>query len=77
MSLFTAGACIGAGCAGPVGDFVGRRRTIALGCLIFVLGGGLQTGAQSIAYLYSGRLLAGFGYVVLAQERKSKGDVKC
>ncbi|KAJ5926483.1 hypothetical protein N7516_008256 [Penicillium verrucosum] len=61
VSLFTAGACVGAGFAGPGGDYLGRRRTISLGCLIFTLGGGLQTGARSIAYLYSGRFLAGLG----------------
>ncbi|OGE56639.1 hypothetical protein PENARI_c003G10435 [Penicillium arizonense] len=61
VSLFTAGAFFGAGFAGPSGDYLGRRRTISLGCLVFCLGGGLQTGARTIAYLYSGRLLAGFG----------------
>ncbi|QQK46646.1 Major facilitator superfamily domain, general substrate transporter [Penicillium digitatum] len=61
VSLFTAGACIGAGFAGPSGDYLGRRRTISLGCFIFTLGGGLQTGAKTIAYLYSGRCLAGLG----------------
>ncbi|KAJ5490284.1 hypothetical protein LT330_007572 [Penicillium expansum] len=61
VSLFTAGACVGAGFAGPSGDYLGRRRTISLGCLIFTLGGGLQTGARTIAYLYSGRFLAGLG----------------
>ncbi|KAJ5494499.1 hypothetical protein N7463_010586 [Penicillium fimorum] len=61
VSLFTAGACIGAGLAGPSGDYLGRRRTISVGCLIFTLGGGLQTGASTIDYLYSGRFLAGLG----------------
>ncbi|CDM30263.1 hypothetical protein DTO013E5_8621 [Penicillium roqueforti] len=61
VSLFTAGACIGAGLAGASGDHLGRRRTISLGCFIFTLGGGLQTGARTIAYLYSGRFLAGLG----------------
>ncbi|KXG45602.1 Major facilitator superfamily domain, general substrate transporter [Penicillium griseofulvum] len=61
VSLFTAGACVGAGFAGPSGDYLGRRRTISLGCLIFTLGGGLQTGAVTIDYLYSGRFLAGLG----------------
>ncbi|KAJ5135818.1 Major facilitator superfamily domain general substrate transporter [Penicillium bovifimosum] len=61
VSLFTAGACIGAAFAGPSGDYLGRRKTISLGCLVFTLGGGLQTGARTIAYLYSGRFLAGFG----------------
>lgn len=61
MSLFTAGAFFGAAFAGPSGDFVGRRWTIAIGCVIFCLGGGLQTGAQTLDYLYSGRFLAGIG----------------
>lgn len=69
MSLFTAGACIGAGFAGPSGDYLGRRRTISLGCLIFTLGGGLQTGARTIDYLYSGRFLAGLGYVMSIRNR--------
>ncbi|KAJ5951168.1 Major facilitator superfamily domain general substrate transporter [Penicillium vulpinum] len=61
VSLFTAGAFFGAGFAGPSGDYLGRRKTISVGCFVFTLGGGLQTGAKTIAYLYSGRLLAGFG----------------
>lgn len=32
-----------------------------IGALIFCLGGGLQTGAQTINYLYSGRAFAGVG----------------
>lgn len=62
VSMFTCGAFFGAGFAGPSGDYLGRRKTISLGCLLFCLGGGLQTGAQSLAYLYSGRFFAGFGY---------------
>ncbi|OQE16511.1 hypothetical protein PENFLA_c027G05733 [Penicillium flavigenum] len=61
VSLFTAGACVGAGFAGPSGDYLGRRGTISLGCLIFTLGGCLQTAAKTIAYLYSGRFIAGLG----------------
>lgn len=64
MSLFTAGACVGAGFAGPSGDYLGRRGTISLGCLIFTLGGCLQTAAKTIDYLYSGRFIAGLGYVI-------------
>lgn len=66
--MFTTGAFFGAGFAGPSGDYLGRRKTISLGCLIFCLGGGLQTGARNIGYLYSGRFLAGLGYV--ATERR-------
>lgn len=63
--MFTCGAFFGAGFAGPSGDYFGRRRTISLGCLFFCLGGGLQTGARTLAFLYSGRFFAGFGYVFL------------
>lgn len=35
------------------------------GALIFCLGGGLQTGAQDLGYLYSGRAIAGFGVGIL------------
>ncbi|KAJ5151922.1 hypothetical protein N7492_010217 [Penicillium capsulatum] len=61
VSLFTCGAFVGAGLAGPSGDYLGRRKTISLGCLLFCLGGGLQTGAQTVDYLYSGRFFAGVG----------------
>lgn len=55
VSVFTGGAFFGAFFAGPVADWLGRRKTIMLGALVFILGGGLQTGAQSLSYLYSGR----------------------
>lgn len=61
VSLFTGGAFFGAGFAGFAGDRLGRRLTIMMGALIFILGGGLQTGAQTINFLYAGRALAGTG----------------
>ncbi|PYI03290.1 glucose transporter [Aspergillus sclerotiicarbonarius CBS 121057] len=61
VSMFTAGAFCGAAFGGPCGDWLGRRWTITVGCVVFCLGGGLQTGAKTIAYLYSGRFIAGLG----------------
>ncbi|KAI3332904.1 MFS sugar transporter-like protein [Ustulina deusta] len=61
VSLFTGGAFFGAGFAGLAGDHLGRRLTIMIGALIFILGGGLQTGAQTINFLYAGRAIAGAG----------------
>lgn len=61
VSMFTTGAFFGAALAGPSGDYLGRRWTIAVGSLVFCLGGGLQTGAENISYLWSGRFLAGLG----------------
>ncbi|SMY23605.1 unnamed protein product [Zymoseptoria tritici ST99CH_1A5] len=61
VSVFTGGAFFGAMFAGPCGDFLGRKKTILLGAVIFLLGGALQTGAQALSYLYAGRAIAGIG----------------
>ncbi|KAF2724009.1 general substrate transporter [Polychaeton citri CBS 116435] len=61
VSVFTGGAFFGAFFAGPAGDYLGRKKTILLGAVIFLIGGALQTGAQSLAYLYAGRCIAGIG----------------
>lgn len=61
VAVFTGGAFVGAGLAGPCGDWLGRKLTVFVGSIIFLVGGALQTGAQSLDYLYSGRLIAGLG----------------
>ncbi|KAL7623401.1 hypothetical protein AAE478_007083 [Parahypoxylon ruwenzoriense] len=61
VSLFTGGAFFGAMFAGPAGDGLGRRLTIMLGALVFLLGGCIQTAARTINYLYAGRAIAGLG----------------
>lgn len=61
VALFTGGAFFGAFFAGYTGDWLGRRWTIFIGALIFIVGGALQTAAQSYAYMYGGRALAGLG----------------
>jgi MFS family permease len=65
VSVFTGGAFFGAAAGGPMGDRLGRRWTILGGAIVFCLGGALQTGAQSLSYLYAGRLIAGFGVGIL------------
>lgn len=40
---------------------MGRKITILVGAVIFCLGGGLQAGARSLAFLYAGRSIAGLG----------------
>lgn len=52
--------------AGLTADRLGRKYTILIGALVFCLGGGLQTGAQTINFLYAGRCLAGVGFVSLS-----------
>ncbi|KAJ4336665.1 hypothetical protein N0V87_005227 [Didymella glomerata] len=65
VSVFTGGAFFGAAIAGFLGDKLGRRWTILIGAVVFCLGGALQTGAMSLAYLYSGRAIAGLGVGIL------------
>lgn len=61
VSLFTGGAFFGAMFAGLSGDLLGRKMTIFIGALIFIVGGSVQTAAQSLNYLYVGRAFAGLG----------------
>ena len=65
VSLFTGGAFAGAFFGGPSGDSLGRRWTIVVGCIVFLLGGALQTGAANIKYLWTGRFFAGVGVGIL------------
>ncbi|KAF5391080.1 hypothetical protein D9757_003132 [Collybiopsis confluens] len=47
-------------------DYFGRRKTIQVGALVYLLGGALQTGARNIDMMWAGRFFAGFGVGVMA-----------
>ncbi|KAF9074207.1 general substrate transporter [Rhodocollybia butyracea] len=47
-------------------DTLGRRKTIQIGALVYILGGALQTGAQNISMMWAGRFFAGFGIGIMA-----------
>ncbi|EJU00595.1 sugar transporter [Dacryopinax primogenitus] len=62
VSLLQAGAFIGALCAAPTSEFLGRRNSLAVASFIFVLGASIQLAATTdIAWLYVGRAVAGIG----------------
>jgi len=61
VALFTGGAFFGAMFASPTTEYTGRRWTITIGSIIFIVGGILQTVAPEISYLMAGRFLAGLG----------------
>ncbi|KAH0050922.1 sugar transporter STL1, partial [Aureobasidium melanogenum] len=65
VSVFTGGAFFGAFFAGPCGDKLGRKMTILIGSIVFIVGGALQTAAQNLHYLYAGRAIAGLGVGML------------
>ncbi|RYP50751.1 hypothetical protein DL768_003811 [Monosporascus sp. mg162] len=61
-SILSCGTFFGALMAGDIADQIGRRTTIILGCLVFMVGVALQTAHSSgLGLIVSGRLVAGFG----------------
>ncbi|KAK2067311.1 hypothetical protein P8C59_001062 [Phyllachora maydis] len=61
-SILSAGTFFGALIAGDLADWIGRRLTVILGCLIFSIGVVLQTVSTSgLGLIVAGRLIAGFG----------------
>ncbi|KAK9241721.1 general substrate transporter [Lipomyces tetrasporus] len=60
-SVLSAGTFFGALMAGDFADYIGRRVTIIIGCIIFIVGVVLQTASAGFGLLVAGRLVAGFG----------------
>ncbi|ROV93211.1 hypothetical protein VMCG_08692 [Cytospora schulzeri] len=65
VALFTAGAFFGAFAAGFT-DPLGRRGTLVLGAVLFVIGGVLQTAAEVIAMLLGLQILPALGLAICA-----------
>lgn len=61
VSFLSAGTFFGAIVAGDIADRVGRRPTIILGCLIYMIGVAMQTASHGLGLLIAGRVVAGFG----------------
>jgi MFS transporter, SP family, sugar:H+ symporter len=60
-SILSAGTFFGALIAGDLADWFGRRTTIIIGCVIFIIGVSLQAASSALGLLVAGRLVAGFG----------------
>jgi sugar porter (SP) family MFS transporter len=60
-SILSAGTFFGALIAGDLADFLGRRTVIIIGCMIFCVGGILETASTGLNVMVGGRLVAGFG----------------
>ena len=61
VSILSCGTFFGALIAGDLADFFGRRITIIVGCVIFIIGCILQTASSGVPLMVPGRLIAGFG----------------
>lgn len=61
VSTFDIGCILGALMTIFVGDVLGRRKTIALGCVFVIIGGTIQSSSYDIAQMIVGRIVAGLG----------------
>lgn len=63
VSILSAGTFFGAIIAGDLADFFGRRFTVVIGCIVFLVGAILETASvgPNLGLMVSGRLIAGFG----------------
>ncbi|SAM01745.1 hypothetical protein [Absidia glauca] len=59
VAILTLGCWVGCFFVGFFADYIGRKYSIVLNGMIFLLGSSLQGGAQSIDYLFAGRFIAG------------------
>jgi len=59
VSLLMAGAFFGALISGPLADYIGRKRSIVLGAAVYILGSIIQTAADGIGMMCTGRIISG------------------
>lgn len=61
--------------AGLVGNKLGRKKTIVIGCVIMIIGGVIQTAIYGAAQLIVGRLISGVGNGLLRSLKHRASDV--
>ncbi|KII95678.1 hypothetical protein PLICRDRAFT_170294 [Plicaturopsis crispa FD-325 SS-3] len=61
VSLYALGCFFGCGLAFIIGDRLGRKKTIAVGCIIIIIGTILQCTAYSPAHMIVARIFTGLG----------------
>ncbi|KAI0784194.1 general substrate transporter [Abortiporus biennis] len=66
VSTFTGGCFFGAALAGWTNDRFGRKRSIQLGATIALWGCAMQAGANNLACMLIGRIVAGFAIGILS-----------
>ncbi|KAH8826028.1 MSTA protein [Flagelloscypha sp. PMI_526] len=65
-SILSAGTFFGALFAGWLADFIGRRLTIVVACVLFIVGVILQTASSTVGLLVGGRVVAGFAVGIIS-----------
>ncbi|PVH98352.1 general substrate transporter [Periconia macrospinosa] len=65
ISTYTVGGAIGCLLSWPIGNWAGRRGTMRVGAIVAIVGCTLQTAAQEIGMLITGRLIAGLAVGII------------
>jgi len=55
----SAGSFAGAIGAGPLSDYLGRRYSLMIASVVWVIGAAIQCSAQNVAHLVAGRVVSG------------------
>lgn len=66
VSVLELGCFAGALINGYCADKISRKYSIVVASVIFCIGAALQGGAQSVAYLFVGRVIGGLGIGMLS-----------
>ncbi|GAB7342856.1 hypothetical protein MBLNU457_g0981t1 [Dothideomycetes sp. NU457] len=61
VSILSAGTFFGALIAGDVAEMIGRKWTVIVGCIIYIIGVILQVATNGLGLIVAGRLIAGLG----------------
>ena len=79
------GAVAGALLLSPANEYLGRRMSILVACVLYTIGAGLEAGARSYGMMVAGRLVLGAGvgleggtvpvYVAETVERRQRGNL--
>ncbi|KAG9015107.1 hypothetical protein FRB94_004226 [Tulasnella sp. JGI-2019a] len=67
VSILYLGALIGGLVASRTSYQLGRRRSLLIGCIFFIVGGIVQTTSTNVGQIYAGRALAGVGTGTVSQ----------
>lgn len=67
VSILQGGAFFGAIAGAPLESRLGRKKALMVGCVVFIIGGVLQTACfDSLPQFYVGRLIAGMGVGIMS-----------
>lgn len=66
VAILEVGAFFSSLVVGRVGDIIGRKKTILYGSIIFFVGGALQSFANGMPMMMTGRIIAGVGVGMLS-----------